>query len=374
MSEPIIIIGGGLAGLTCAIHLAQRGLSVTLIEKGSYPRHKVCGEFLSNEILPYWDSLGIDLSPFGPVTITNMLLSTVSGKTVGTQLPIGGFGISRYTLDKLLYEKAKAEGVTMLQDTVTEVSFDKAQFTITLASGNVLYTDIAIGAYGKRANIDQKLQRPFFAKKSPWLAVKAHYSGNVSSDTVQLHNFIGGYCGVSMVAQNTINICYLADYKTFGQYRDTAAYETAVLYRNPQLKRIFENCDPLFDKPLTISQVSFDRKSTLADHMLMIGDTAGLIHPLCGNGMAMAVHSAKIAAELVQQYRGRQLTRTMMEDRYLSDWNLAFSQRMNAGRLLGKMMQSNTAAELLIEVLATFPSVLPAIIRRTHGKPLMPAA
>ena len=297
----VVIIGGGLAGLTGAIHLSKKGLKVTLIEKSDYPRHKVCGEYISNEILPYLIWLGADVSQLSPTNITQFEFTTLNGKMAKTELPLGGFGISRYTLDHFLYQKALENGCTIIKETVSNVSFSTDLFTITTPE-QTLSAKIVLGAFGKRSNIDQVLSRDFITKKSPWLAVKAHYSGEFPDDVVALHNFNGGYCGVSKVENNIINVCYLADYATFKKYKNIDEYQQNVLYKNIHLKNVFENYQPVFEKPLTISQISFDKKQPVENHILMIGDTAGLIHPMCGNGMAMAIHSAKIASELVLDY------------------------------------------------------------------------
>ena len=101
----IVIIGGGLAGLTSAIHLAKMQIPVTLIEKETYPKHKVCGEYISNEVVPYLDFLGIKLKDLDIVGISQLQISTKNGKLIKSKLPLGGFGVSRYRLDHhcLLY-------------------------------------------------------------------------------------------------------------------------------------------------------------------------------------------------------------------------------------------------------------------------------
>ena len=210
-NSDVLIIGGGLAGLTAAIHLSQKNLRVILIEKSSYPRHKVCGEYISNEILPYLRSLGINVSELNPTKIAKFEFSANSGKTAKAQLPLGGFGISRYALDDFLYQKALSNNCTIIKENVIDVSFSNDFFSATTAN-QILTAKIVLGAYGKRSNVDQLLDRNFFHKKSPWLAVKAHYSGSLDNDVVALHNFKGGYCGVSKVEDDKINICYLADY------------------------------------------------------------------------------------------------------------------------------------------------------------------
>ena len=120
----MIIVGGGLAGLTAAIHLSQENHSVLVLEKKTYPHHKVCGEYVSNEILPYLNALGIGPNDSGAKQINNLHLSTVDGKSTATHLPLGGFGISRYTFDQLMYEKADAVGVTFVFDSVVSIEFE----------------------------------------------------------------------------------------------------------------------------------------------------------------------------------------------------------------------------------------------------------
>jgi hypothetical protein len=242
---------------------------------------------------------------------------------------------------------------------------------VTTINNLVFNAKIVIGAFGKRSNIDQKLNRNFIEKKSPWLAVKAHYSGNFPKDLVGLHNFKGGYCGVSKVENNSINICYLADYKTFKKYKNIDEYQQNVLFENPHLKKIFLNSKILFEKHLTISQISFEKKDAVEDHILMIGDTAGLIHPLCGNGMAMAIHSAKIVSELVAKfYNNEIMSRNELENKYIQQWNFNFKDRLKMGRFLATIMQKQRLSSILMRILTVFPSLLPLIIKKTHGKPI----
>lgn len=365
----ILIAGGGLAGLASGIHLAKKGLPVTIIEKEAYPRHKVCGEYISNEILPYLDWLGADISLLHPAEITRFEFSTASGKKISSPLPLGGKGISRYALDNFLYEIAVQQGCEVIHDTVNDIHFDTDTFTITTTTAS--YTAKAvIGAYGKRSAIDQAMGREFIKKKSPWLAVKAHYEGSFDSTAVALHNFSGGYCGISKTETGTLNICYLADYATFKQYKNIDEYQKAVLYKNKWLSAILSNSTMTFEKPLAISQISFEAKSPVEDHVLMTGDTAGLIHPLCGNGMAMAIHSAKIASELIADYLEGYLSRKEMEERYRKAWRKNFSRRLSMGRLLAKILAKPNLSEKLFKMLMLFPALLPVIIKQTHGKPI----
>ncbi len=370
-NNAIIIVGGGLAGLTAAIHLSKIGFPVILFEKNKFPKHKVCGEYISNEVLPYLKWLDLTVSKLKPASIEKLQFSAINGNTLDCLLPLGGFGISRYTLDNFLYHKALANGCTIIQDSVKNVSFKENQFTVTTSNNSIFKSEIVIGAFGKYSNLDHDLNRSFAEKRSRWLAVKAHYKGDFQSNLVGVYTFKGGYCGVSKVEKNHINICYLADYASFKEYKNIPEYQNQVVLKNPLLKEIFDTCELIFEKPLTISQIHFDKKEIVENHMLMIGDSAGLIHPLCGNGMAMAIHSAKIVSELVEQFYSNEIeTRAELEKKYIREWNFTFSKRLKAGRILSKILNQEKLSNILIRIMVKFPFLLSTIIKKTHGKPL----
>lgn len=367
----VLIVGGGLAGLTNALHLLKLGFSVTLVEKNKYPKHKVCGEYISNEVLPYLSWLDADPIDLKPTKITKFQYSSNQGITCSCTLPLGGFGLSRYTLDYFLYQRGKMQGLIVLEDTVTDISFINEEFCVSTINNGLIAAEIVVAAYGKRAILDQKLSRSFIQKKSPWLAIKAHYKGSFSNELVALHSFLGGYCGVSKVEDDKINICYLVDYQSFKLHRNPDDHREKVLYQNPFLKEIFQQSERIMDIPLSIGQICFDKRKTVENHILMIGDTAGLIHPLCGNGIAIAMRSAKICAESIAGFiNGDSKSRMQMEADYEQKWNSNFKRRVQVGRSLARVLTERKLIEPAIKVLANFPFLLPFIIRQTHGQPM----
>ncbi|MBZ9631748.1 NAD(P)/FAD-dependent oxidoreductase [Salegentibacter sp. LM13S] len=370
----VIIVGGGLAGLTAAIHLSREGKKVLLIEKKAYPRHKVCGEYLSNEIVPYLNSLDIDLEKdLKPVKINKLLYSTQNAKSNETPLHLGGMGLSRYALDDFLFNKAEENGAEILIDSVENINFKDDSFKLKLSSGKELKAFLVLGAFGKRSNLDKDLEREFIQEKSSWLAVKGHYENpKFPEDLVALHNFEGGYCGLSKTETGAVNACYMVSYKSFKKYRNTAEFKEKVMFQNAYLKEFFKNAKPIFEKDLSIAQISFQEKSVINNHILMLGDAAGLIHPLCGNGMAMAIHSAKIASEAVlSNFRGNNLDRKNLENEYRKHWNNNFRNRLRTGRILQKILINPFLASTSQNLVKKFPYLLEKIISKTHGQPII---
>ena len=371
METEILIVGGGLAGLTAALHLQKNGFHVTLIEKNLYPNHKVCGEYISNEVLPYLNWLGLSFGDLGSSLITKLQFTTQGGSSIISSLPLGGFGLSRYTLDNYLYQEALKRGVSVCFDTVRSVFYEDELFTIETISTKKFVARQVLGAFGKRSGLDKSLEREFMHGKSPYLAVKAHYESDFPSNRVALHNFDGGYCGVSKVEDEKLNICYLANYASFKRFRNVETFQQQVLYKNKFLQSIFENSRMISATPLTISQIRFGPKELVFNHMIMIGDTAALIHPLCGNGMAMAIHSAKISAELITRFlKNKQISRATMEREYTKQWKNLFQRRLFAGKVLSAAFNNLLVQKIAIGSLAKMPGLLSRTIKMTHGNPI----
>ena len=366
----VVIIGGGLAGLTCAIQLGKAGQLCTLIEKKEYPFHRVCGEYISNEVVPYLKRSGLYPEEFNPPQIDNFLLSAVNGRHEKMKLDLGGFGISRYTFDNFLYHKAKEAGVQfLLGQEVERVLFNNNKFVIQ-TSLTQLESDIVIGAFGKRSKMDRFLDRPFLSVKSPYVAVKYHVRCEHPDNLISLHNFSGGYCGISNVEDKKTTLCYLTHRDTVRRYKNLMVMEQSVLFKNPFLRSIFTNSQFLFEKPEVINEVSFVTKSPVEDHILMVGDSAGMIAPLCGNGMAMAIHSGKILSELIIDYsKGRSTSREWLEKSYEDAWNKLFRRRLWIGRQVQRLFGNAIASQFAVALAISSRPIANLIIKNTHGEP-----
>lgn len=365
--EDVVIAGGGLAGLISSIALRKAGHRVTLIEKKEYPFHRVCGEYISNEVRPYLERNDLFPGEFNPSFIHKFWLTATNGKKSELPLTMGAFGISRYNFDLFLYRKASDLGVTfMLGESVNKMDFANDIFKVSTLNGKEVEARYAIGAFGKRSVMDKQMDRPFIQKKSPYIGVKYHIKTDFPEDVIALHNFTDGYCGISKIEDDTYNLCYLSHRSNLKKYGNIRAMEEAVLWKNPHLKEIYQSSDFLFDNPEVINEISFERKSPIVNHVLMTGDSAGLITPLCGNGMAMAIHSGKILADTI--INNAMDNRAKIENDYVKAWENQFRRRLWAGRQIQRMFGSDTMSNFAVNLANYAKPLACLLIEQTHGK------
>ncbi len=367
------IVGGGLGGLTLAIQAAQQGFKVVLFEKEQYPFHKVCGEYISFESWDFLERCGIPLSSWDLPQIHQLSISDTKGKSFGFDLPLGGFGISRYKLDNALFLIAQQMGVVVYTSTkVSDVQFNDDYFTIESDQQNV-FAKLVVGSFGKRANLDVKWKRPFIQKKpnkiNHFIGVKYHIKYPHPVNQISLHNFPGGYCGISSIEDGKSCLCYLTNSQNLAASGNSIAeMEKKILSVNPQLANIFSSAEFLYDQPLTISQISFDKKEQIQNHLLYVGDAAGLITPLCGNGMSMAMHAGKLALNHMSRYLKGETDRSVMEMNYIKDWNKHFAFRTATGRLVQQFFGGRSTS-LFLQLMKQSSVVSRRLIQQTHGQP-----
>ncbi|MCW3083208.1 MAG: hypothetical protein JWP12_574 [Bacteroidetes bacterium] len=369
----IAIIGGGLAGLTLAIQMADAGYSCVLFEKNNYPFHKVCGEYISMESWNFLERCGLNLSAMDLPRINRLQVSSPSGKLLKHKLDLGGFGISRHLLDFKLAEIARNKGVRLFEGCkVNDVKFENDQFIIQTSAGN--YTaEICAGAWGKKSNLDPKLARKHTQRKHDeknYVGIKYHIQLDFPEDLIELHNFENGYCGISKIENNKYCLCYLSDSENLKKYNgDIKKMEAGVLMKNPFLKNYFTNAQFLFGQPVVISNIKIGYKAAVENHVLMLGDAAGNIAPLSGNGMSMAMRSAFVLSNLLKNYFNTKMDRTQLENKYEHFWKSSFKKRIELSRFLQKLLKNKTMTNLAISVLKNIPFLRNAVIRSTHGRP-----
>lgn len=362
------IVGGGLSGLCLAIQLAEAGFSVVVFEKNSYPFHKVCGEYISMESWDFLCKLGLPLDEMMLPKINELGISSQKGFMLNQKLDMGGFGISRFSLDNQLSILARTKGVTVLDRCrVNQVQYvhDGLQEIIT-AKGE-FWAKVVCGSYGK--------YNPAFIQASKatinpsYIGVKYHIKADLASNRIELHNFAKGYCGISQVEDGQYCLCYLTQSSNLLENgKNIQSMEESVLYKNSFLKKYLTESEFVSDQPQVISNISFSKKMTFAGGIFLLGDAAGSITPLCGNGMSMAMRASYLLAnELISFLSGKQkLEQTVFN--YDRLWNIHFSMRIKAGFYLQYLFGKNATTDLSLKVLDKFPGLTSRIISLTHGE------
>jgi len=312
----VAIVGGGPGGATLAALLAQRGLSVVLFDRDQFPRDKLCGEFLSYDALAPLEIIGLlaELDREGATAIGRCRIVGPRG-TYEFDLPRAARGISRLRLDAMLVRRAAELGATVREGwAVDAIRRTRDGFAIDARTREhepqFATARIVAGAWGRWGRIDRQLERPFTRDmERRHFGFKRHYrltgsavpSPDLSTrQTIDLYSFPRGYLGVNGVEGGEVNICGLVHASSLDGLR--GGWETFVDSlpgEGEHLRRLFAAHEPTQSQFLSSEPVIFAARSPAVNGILMVGDAAGIIDPLAGNGMAMAIQSALVAASII---------------------------------------------------------------------------
>ena len=371
MKYPIVILGGGLAGLALSIDLKRNGFSVLVIEKGNYPRHKVCGEYISMESHDYLVGLCPELKKYALPQIQHFRLTSTEGSEINLCLDLGGFGISRYLLEDLLYRQAISAGVEVLTETralAVNIDENKKSFQVTL-DADIIKASMVCNATGKKSNFEAKLNsHPH--NTTNYIGVKYHVRLKREPGVIEIHNFNGGYCGISDIENNKSCLCYMVNSDLLKKhFNSIPEMEQRELYTNPNLAAIFEKAEFLSKIPLTISGINFRIKKPVSDGVFYLGDAAGSLAPITGNGMSMALRSAAILTKHISEKKSFEFPFREVEQDYTRFWNQEFSTRIKFSRHIQKLAEFSSLTNLSIACMKLFPGIAQKLVRSTHGTP-----
>lgn len=367
MMFDVAVIGGGLAGCNAAIHLAQQGHRVVLLEAGRYPRAKVCGEFLSPECLALAAEAGFlnALQAIRPAAINTIQISASHGQAWRTTLPAPAWGLSRWALDKALVDHANSVGVCIhtrcavrqiegsLQQgfalTTSATSTTSTTSTTATDSPQTIHARTVIAAHGRHSTFKVALKKSGERERastnapSLYIGLKQHFAGPSLGNHLDLHVFQGGYCGMSQIEDGHTNVCLMVQQAQFQRIagqgkRGIGPFIAWLRQQSAPLDRWLAQATPIYSDWLTIANVSLASKPTVQHEILYAGDAAGMIAPLAGDGMAMALHSGKLAAQAIHQYLVRAHTASAMCHAYTQAWQNTFAMRLRLGRLLQSIL------------------------------------
>lgn len=350
----LIVAGAGPAGSACAITASRAGARVLLLEKDRFPRHKVCGEFVSSESLELLrDLLGEKkLASHIPVNSARLF---VDGKCLSLRVSPAAQSIPRYELDAALYEAARSAGAEVREGVTIHEVQRKESFCVTTSEHSVTAKAVvnATGRWSKLTQFD-------VADKEKWLGLKAHFSEHAPPSSVDLYFFPGGYCGVTPVDANSVNACAMVR-------ADVARTLDEVFAHAPELQSRSRDWQPLFSA-VTTSPLYFRDPETEAGSMMLAGDSAGFIDPFAGDGISLALQSGVLAAKTIDPYLAGKCSWEQTLQEYRSAYDRRFLPAFrNAARLRSAFAAPRWARNTAF-ALASVPGVGRMLMRRTRAK------
>lgn len=386
-----VIAGGGPAGASLAIRLVEAGYSVTLIERERFPRHKLCGEFISPECLAHFADLGVldEILGAGGERIKETKFFDEKGRNFSVPSSLLGnagpaLSLSRARMDEILLNRARAvganviEGARMLEMSIHGGLISAVRLTDGREGRSTAAASLFVDATGRARALtrltDKALGTAGSGKARPTaVAFKNHFAGiSLEPSVCEIYAFPGGYGGLTSVEGGLSNLCFLLDAetaRTFGpQPEDLLAN---VLHRNERLRKTAANARPLMDW-YAVSIDKFGRAPDLQiSNLFAVGDAGAFIDPFTGSGMLMAFEGSAMLAASITAFDGDP---GKVRRKYLRACDRGFSRRLFISSLLRKAARSRyfpAAAVAVLRSSSRFRGIVAASTRagrmKDHG-------
>jgi menaquinone-9 beta-reductase len=358
----LVVIGGGPAGTSAAITASRGGARVLLLERGKFPRHKVCGEFVSAESLSLLDTLLA--APHRPLLDGALRIPRgrlfLDGRVLHAAIAPPGASIARFDLDAGLYESAVTNGVEIRIQTAVQAISGHGPFQVSSSAGR-FEAHAVINASGRWSN----LTAIPVASAERWLGIKAHFAEISPGHSVDLYFFEGGYCGVQPVTMKDGNDSSGRVNAAAMVRADVATSLPEVFALHPALAERSRHWQPLSD-PVTTSPLIFCKPQPLRDGVLNAGDAAAFVDPFVGDGISLALRSGSLAAQCLAPLRagGSMATLSAL---YAEQYRERFGSVFRASAQLRRLLRlPRRVRKPFVTLLAHTPAVTEYLVSRTR--------
>ena len=390
MSLPLLgtfdlaIAGAGPAGSALGLQLARQGARVALFDPASFPRDKLCGEYLSPESVPVLDRLGLAgvLAAASPQEVRQLWITTPRGRSVTARADAHhppGIGLSRSVLDDLLVRAARAVGAHVFERTRVSAPLLRDGRVAGLVVRHpalglaTVEARVTVAACGRSSVLVRQTGRTRVRDRlrGRYFGLKRHLSipGADDDGTVGLHVVPGGYGGLCGVGGGLTNFCALLPESSVRSCRgDLDRVAREVLGRNPVLDRLLASSVPAGPWK-TVAGVRVEVSTPRVPGILYAGDAQGTVDPLAGQGMTMALTGAELLAPFVaQSLTAGPGADTALQLAVQAAWHDRFDHRVRLCALLHHALIHPSFIDLASHTLGTLaPRLLRACYRQTRG-------
>jgi len=354
----IAVVGGGPAGTSAAITAERYGARVVLFEAGEFPRHKVCGEFVSAESI---DVLR-DLMQFTPgaeqllrtAPVIDQTQLFLEGRVIKARVTPPALSITRYDMDSFLWQASKQAGVEMRSSCEVGMIEGNGPFRLETSGGDVRAAAVIVAA-GRWSKFKPRVSIPNGPK---WIGVKAHYRECKPPKSTDLYFFEHGYCGVQPVADEVVNACAMVR-------SDRATSLDEVFASHPALAERSRNWQSIFE-PVTTAPLLHLPPQPVRDNMIFIGDAAAFIDPFVGDGISIALRSGRLAATELREFLEGSRSLTYGLAAYEKEYARQFTPLIAAASRIRGVLSWPAPARILAFEILRLPGAMSYVIRKTR--------
>lgn len=375
----VIIAGAGPAGSSAAIHLADGGLNVLLVEQKKFPRAKLCGEFISPECQDHFQKLGVARSILcsGPAAITETVFYSRRGHSVSVPSSwFGGgrmaLGLSRAVMDDVLLRRAAHVGVTVIEgaSAIEPLINTDSVHGLKIRRGTEdreYRAPVTIDATGRSRILARKTDHSL-TRKPKLIAFKAHLQNTrVAPGACEIYFYPGGYGGLSSIESGASNLCFIV---TAEQVKSCHSNPKRVMreavMQNARARYALEHAHATSEW-LSASWEHFGRRNPApAKGLLAVGDAAAFIDPFTGSGMLMAFESGELAAQVIARHRERLDASVSLAGDYTDQYRKRFDSRLRICNLLRRAAFNSRLAELGVAIFGASERFRSRVARATR--------
>lgn len=354
----LAIVGGGPAGSSCAITAARLGARVGLFEAKDFPRHRVCGEFVSAESLDVLAGLLQDVpaaeSPFKSAPVIDRMRLLLGERVIEAPVTPSALSISRYDLDVLLWEATRRTGAEVHPNCEIVGSNGDGLFVLEASSGKFTAKALVVAA-GRWSQFTVDRTVPSGPK---WIGLKAHFQESWTEPCTDLYFFSDGYCGVQPVSKGVVNACAMVR-------SDQATSLQDIFKLHPKLADRAGNWRAIM-QPITTAPLVYRQAQPVRGKTIYVGDAAAFIDPFAGDGISIALRSGRVAAKCLSEFLAGRNSLAAAVAGYEQEYAMQFAPLISAAARVRSLFSLPAFAKPAVFEVLRLPGLIPYMIRKTR--------